>query len=79
MTEIRIPQTGEAVEEGTLIEWLAADGSPVESGTPLYLLETDKVEMEIESPCAGIVKHLGSVGEVYKVGKLIATIDEAGT
>ncbi len=79
MTEIRIPKTGEAVEEGTLLEWLADDGSSVASGTPLYLLETDKVEMEIEAPCAGVVKHVGVVGEVYPVGELVATIDETGT
>lgn len=74
MTEIRIPQPGEAVMEGTLIEWLAADGAHVEVGQPIYSLETDKVEMEIEAPCAGVLRHIGEEGEVYPVGELIATI-----
>lgn len=76
MTEVRIPKTGDAVEEGTLVEWLVEDGARVERGDALYLLETDKVEMEIESPCAGVVSRVGTAGEVYPVGKLIATIAE---
>ena len=76
MTEVRIPKTGDAVEEGTLVEWLVEDGARVERGDPLYLLETDKVEMEIEAPCAGVVSHVGTAGEIYRVGELIATIAE---
>ena len=74
MTEIRIPQPGDAVMEGTLVEWLASDGARVEAGDVIYRLETDKVEMDIEAPCAGVLKHIGQVGEVYPVGELIATI-----
>lgn len=76
MTEVRLPKTGDAVEEGTLVEWLVEDGARVERGDPLYLLETDKVEMEIDAPRAGIVSHVGTPGEVYRVGELIATITE---
>ena len=76
MTEVRLPKTGDAVEEGTLVEWLVADGARVERDEPLYLLETDKVEMEIYAPCAGVVTHVGRAGQVYRVGELIATIAE---
>jgi 2-oxoglutarate dehydrogenase E2 component (dihydrolipoamide succinyltransferase) len=76
MTEVRLPKTGDAVEEGTLVQWLVENGARVERGAPLYLLETDKVEMEIEAPCAGVVSHVGTAGEVYRVGELIATIAE---
>ena len=76
MTEVRIPKTGDAVEEGTLVEWLVEDGARVERGDPLYLLETDKVEMQIDAPCAGVVSRIGKPGEVYPVGRLIATIAE---
>jgi pyruvate/2-oxoglutarate dehydrogenase complex dihydrolipoamide acyltransferase (E2) component len=74
VTEIRIPKPGDAVMEGTLVEWLAADGARVETGDAIYRLETDKVEMDIEAPCAGIIRHIGEEGEVYPVGELIATI-----
>jgi 2-oxoglutarate dehydrogenase E2 component (dihydrolipoamide succinyltransferase) len=76
MTEVRLPKTGDAVEEGTLVQWLVENGARVERGDPLYLLETDKVEMEIEAPCAGVVSHVGTAGEIYRVGELIATIAE---
>jgi pyruvate/2-oxoglutarate dehydrogenase complex dihydrolipoamide acyltransferase (E2) component len=76
MTEVRIPKTGDAVEEGTLLEWLVEDGEQVERGAPLYLLETDKVEMQIDAPCSGVVSRIGTAGETYRVGALIATIAE---
>ncbi|MBM4265365.1 MAG: biotin/lipoyl-binding protein [Deltaproteobacteria bacterium] len=76
MTEVRIPKTGDAVEEGTLVEWLVEDGARVERGDPLYLLETDKVAMQIEAPSAGVVARIGVPGEIYPVGELVATITE---
>ncbi|MEJ2204930.1 MAG: lipoyl domain-containing protein [Gemmatimonadota bacterium] len=74
MTEIRIPKPGDAVMEGTLVEWVAADGARVEAGDVIYRLETDKVEMDIEAPCGGVIRHIGEEGEIYPVGELIATI-----
>jgi pyruvate/2-oxoglutarate dehydrogenase complex dihydrolipoamide acyltransferase (E2) component len=75
VTEIRIPKPGDAVMEGTLVEWLVAEGARVETGQKLYLLETDKVEMEVESPCGGVIRRIGEEGEIYPVGQLIATIE----
>jgi pyruvate/2-oxoglutarate dehydrogenase complex dihydrolipoamide acyltransferase (E2) component len=74
VTEIRIPKPGDAVMEGTLVEWVAADGARVEAGDVIYRLETDKVEMDIEAPCGGVIRHIGEEGEIYPVGELIATI-----
>src|SRR5262249_49704901 len=48
--EVRIPQIGFSTQEGTLTEWLVADGGRVEAGKPLYTLELDKSVQEIESP-----------------------------
>ena len=74
MTEIRIPKPGDAVMEGTLVEWVSTDGGTVQVGDVIYRLETDKVDMDIEAPCAGVIRHIGVAGEVYPVGELIATI-----
>jgi pyruvate/2-oxoglutarate dehydrogenase complex dihydrolipoamide acyltransferase (E2) component len=74
VTEIRIPKPGDAVMEGTLVEWVAADGARVEAGDVIYRLETEKVEMDIEAPCGGVLRHIGEEGEVYPVGEVIATI-----
>jgi pyruvate/2-oxoglutarate dehydrogenase complex dihydrolipoamide acyltransferase (E2) component len=62
------------MEEGTLAEWLAADGTDVTEGQPLYSLESDKSVQEISSPASGTLKILGTIGEVYKVGDLLAEI-----
>ena len=76
MTEIRIPKTGDAIEEGTLVEWLVADGAEIAEGDALYTLETEKTEMEIEAPCSGVLTRIGEEGEEYEIGHLLATIDE---
>lgn len=62
--------------EATILEWLVADGGTVERGQPLYILETDKVETEIESPAAGCLRHVGETGVIYPVGTLIGEIAE---
>jgi len=73
--EIRIPKLGVAMTEGTVVQWLVEDGAAVGAGEPLYVLETEKVENEIESPTTGVIRIVGTPGEVYDVGTLIATID----
>jgi pyruvate/2-oxoglutarate dehydrogenase complex dihydrolipoamide acyltransferase (E2) component len=72
---IKIPQAGVAVTEGTIAEWFVADGDPIRTGEPLYRMETEKVEMDVESPADGVVHILGSVGETYPVGHDIGYID----
>jgi pyruvate/2-oxoglutarate dehydrogenase complex dihydrolipoamide acyltransferase (E2) component len=61
--------------EGTLGEWLVADGDRVEVGTPIYMLQTDKVESEIEATAAGTITLIGIVDESYEVGAIIAEIN----
>jgi pyruvate/2-oxoglutarate dehydrogenase complex dihydrolipoamide acyltransferase (E2) component len=73
-TEVRIPSIGFSTQEGTLTEWLVADGARVEQGQPLYTLELDKSVQEIEAPASGTLKVIGQVGEAYEVGALIAEI-----
>ena len=72
--EVRIPQIGFSTQEGTLTEWLVADGGKVEAGKPLYTLELDKSVQEVEAPASGTLKIHAATGEVYAVGALIAEI-----
>jgi pyruvate/2-oxoglutarate dehydrogenase complex dihydrolipoamide acyltransferase (E2) component len=60
--------------EGTLGGWLVADGDQVEVGTPIYVLQTDKVDDEIEATAAGTITLIGIVDETYDVGEIIAEI-----
>ena len=73
---IRIPQAGVTMSEGTIAEWLVADGDAVGAQQTLYVLETEKVEMEVESPAAGVLHITGKIGEVYPVGEVIGYVSE---
>ena len=72
--EVRIPQIGFSMTEGSLTEWLATDGAKIENGAPLYMLEIDKSVQEVPSPAAGTLKIHGQAGQVYPVGELVAEI-----
>ncbi len=72
---INIPKLGVSMTEGTLVEWLVADGASVKAGDLLYRLETDKVENDVEAPVDGIVRLTGSEGETYDVGTQIGSIE----
>jgi len=72
--EILLPKLGFAIEEGTLLEWLAADGSQVTQGEPLYLLESDKSTTEIEAPVSGRLHIIAEVGQIYPVGYVLGEI-----
>ena len=72
--EIRIPKLGVSMTEGVLVEWLVEDGDPVSCGTPIYRLETDKVENDIEAPAPGVIRLVAVAGETYSVGTLVAEL-----
>ncbi len=73
-TQILLPKLGFSMNEGTVTEWLAADGSAVRQGQPLYSLESEKSVQEIEAPATGTLKILQAAGEVYTVGTVIGEI-----
>ena len=75
MTEVIMPKMGDAMEEGTLVEWLKKDGEKVKSGEIIGTIQTDKATLELESPGSGILSgFLISNGETVPVGKAIAAI-----
>ena len=73
---INVPKLGVSMTEGTIIEWLVADGQQVDASQPIYRLETDKVENDVEAPVAGTVRITGEVGEIYAVGETIGEIED---
>jgi pyruvate/2-oxoglutarate dehydrogenase complex dihydrolipoamide acyltransferase (E2) component len=74
MTPVLMPKLGFAMEEGTLSEWLAADGAAIEQGQPLYTLENEKAVQEIEAPASGTLKIIAQSGGTYRVGVVLAEI-----
>ncbi len=74
-TEIILPKIGFSMNEGTLAEWLVADGATVTEGQPLFLLEADKSSNEVEAPAAGTLRIQAEVGGTYEVGTVLGTIE----
>lgn len=73
-----MPQMGYDMDAGTLLRWLKQEGEEVERGEPIAEIETDKVNLEIESFDSGVVrKHLVSEGQTVPVGEAIAIIGGA--
>jgi len=56
--EIRLPQLGQTMEEGTVVNCLVKVGDEVNRGDVIFEIETDKATLEMESPAAGFVKHI---------------------
>jgi 2-oxoglutarate dehydrogenase E2 component (dihydrolipoamide succinyltransferase) len=74
--EVRIPQLGESVTEGTIARWLKQDGDVVEAEEPVLELETDKATMEIPAGASGQLSIVEPQGAVVRVGTVVARITE---
>jgi 2-oxoglutarate dehydrogenase E2 component (dihydrolipoamide succinyltransferase) len=77
--DIIMPKMGESIEEATITNWFIKEGDRVEEDDILLEIATDKVDSEIPSPVAGVVKKiLFKQDEVVAVGNVIAVIDMGG-
>lgn len=73
--EIKVPSVGESVSEAILAEWFKTDGELVGKDEPLFVIETDKVTLEVVAEAAGTLKILVPANETVPVGTLVGTID----
>ncbi len=77
MATITMPQLGETVTGGTVTRWLKAVGDHVERDEPLLEVSTDKVDTEIPSAAAGVLRRIVvEAGETVPVGEVLAVIGE---
>src|SRR5690606_19101547 len=78
-TPVVMPQMGESVTEGTVVRWIRQVGDPVDRDEPLFEISTDKVDAEIPSPAAGILREIRvREGETVAVDTVVAVLGEAG-
>ena len=78
-TELRMPQMGYDMEEGTVVRWLKEEGAAVERNEAVAEIETDKAVVEFESEAEGVLlKILASEGSVIAVGQPIAVVGREG-
>ena len=77
MIDVVMPQMGESIVEGTLTKWLKKAGEHVERDEPLFEISTDKVDTEIPSPAAGVLKDvLVEEGKTVAISTVVGRIDE---
>src|SRR5580658_6179302 len=79
-TDVVMPQMGESIFEGTITKWLKKPGDKVERDEPLFEISTDKVDAEIPSPSAGVLKEIRvNEGQTVPIQTVVAVIDGAGS
>jgi pyruvate dehydrogenase E2 component (dihydrolipoamide acetyltransferase) len=77
--DVVMPQMGESIFEGTITKWLKKPGDKVERDEPLFEISTDKVDAEIPSPSAGVLKEIKiPEGQTVPIQTIVAVIDGAG-
>ena len=76
--QIIVPSLGESVTEATVSKWLKQVGEKVDSDEPLVELETDKVNVEVPSPLAGILTSIKvKEGDTVEVGALLGEVNDS--
>ncbi|HET7815313.1 MAG TPA: 2-oxo acid dehydrogenase subunit E2, partial [Candidatus Baltobacteraceae bacterium] len=78
LVKITLPEMGESVTEGSIVEWRKKPGDYVSEGEPLVEVTTDKVDVEVPATASGVLKSIAvNEGDTVAVGALLAEIDTA--
>ena len=77
MFEVILPKTGIYEGDVTLVEWLVDEGGEVLAGDPLFLMESEKIEMEIEADVDGRLHREAEPGLEAPIGTRIGAIAES--
>jgi pyruvate/2-oxoglutarate dehydrogenase complex dihydrolipoamide acyltransferase (E2) component len=73
--EILLPKIGFSMNEGSVAEWMVADGGEVTEGQPLFALESDKSTNEVEAPASGKLQIIVQAGgDPVEVGTVLGLI-----
>jgi 2-oxoglutarate dehydrogenase E2 component (dihydrolipoamide succinyltransferase) len=76
---VQMPKLNMAAVEGTFLSWVVPDGTHVQEEQVIYTAATDKVEVDVEAPAAGILRHGDAVEERdYPVGAQLGYIEISG-
>jgi pyruvate/2-oxoglutarate dehydrogenase complex dihydrolipoamide acyltransferase (E2) component len=76
IVSVPLPEMGESVTEGSIVEWRVKPGQWIEAGATLVDVTTDKVDVEVPAPTSGVVRALlAEEGATVAVGAILAEID----
>lgn len=73
--EVKIPEVGESVQEAVLAQWYKRDGDVVKKGELLFVIETDKVTLEVSAEADGVLKVLVQEGETVAIGAVVGILE----
>ena len=73
--DIKVPSVGESVTEALLAEWYQPDGALIQKGELVFVIETDKVTLEVEAEATGRLEILVAEGETVAIGAVVGRID----
>jgi 2-oxoglutarate dehydrogenase E2 component (dihydrolipoamide succinyltransferase) len=76
--EVVVPPLGESVTQAILIKWHKADGEAVKADEPVAELETDKANVDLVAPSAGVLRRVKNEGDTVRVGEAIGRVDAGG-
>jgi len=77
--EFKLPDIGEGLHEAEVVQWFVAEGDTIGRNEPFVEILTDKANVEMPAPAAGVVSLLGAaVGDIVQVGDLLIVIDDGG-
>ena len=75
---IVVPEVGESIVDARIAKWLRKEGDLVAAGDPVVELETDKVDLEVGAPQAGVLSRIDRKdGDDVKVGEVLGVIDDS--
>jgi 2-oxoglutarate dehydrogenase E2 component (dihydrolipoamide succinyltransferase) len=77
IVEVKVPSVGESVTEALLAQWFKSDGGMIQKDEPLFVIETDKVTLEVVAEAAGVLSIQVQEGETVPIGAVVGTIDTA--
>ena len=78
IVEIKVPSVGESITEALLAQWFKSDGDTVKKDEPLFVIETDKVTLEVVSEAEGVLSIKVQEGETVAIGVVVGSIETAG-
>jgi 2-oxoglutarate dehydrogenase E2 component (dihydrolipoamide succinyltransferase) len=78
-SNVVVPELGESIVDARVSRWLKKEGERVSAGDPLVELETDKIDLEVGAPQAGVLARIDRRdGEDVKIGEVLGVIEEEG-
>ncbi len=74
---VYMPKYGMTMETGLIVEWLVQEGDTVQEGDSIVVIETEKVQTELEAPASGVIAEISVAADTeVEVGKIIAYVEQ---